>query len=331
MKAPDRNVYYPQINLLRGIAAFMVVIYHFTNHVDGAKGYFLDESNIVRQVGYYGHLGVFVFFVISGFVIPLSMFKAQYHIKSFFRYMGRRLVRLEPPYLVSLAMVLSLSLYYHLTQDKVWIWDTERTLSHLLYMAPWTGQEWYDPLYWTLALEFQFYIIIALIFPLLDHANEWIRRTTLLAFCASSALIFDDRFAIHYAPLFGLGIVCYWYLTGKEKGRETLLFALSMLVFAALRFELRMTSSMIPAALCIVYLRYDKPWSNRFGDISYSLYLTHSSLGGHVLALAAVGVSMVWLKYLIIAATAAGALIVAYYFWKWIEKPSIEMSRKIRL
>jgi peptidoglycan/LPS O-acetylase OafA/YrhL len=100
---------------------------------------------------------------------------------------------------------------------------------------------------------------------------------------------FDDRFAIHYAPLFGLGIVCYWYLTGKEKGRETLLFALSMLVFAALRFELRMTSSMIPAALCIVYLRYDKPWSNRFGDISYSLYLTHSSLGGHVLALAAVG------------------------------------------
>jgi len=331
MNQNNRDVYYPQLNLLRGLAALMVVVYHLTNHWDSVKGYFLPENDPLRRIGHYGHLGVFVFFVISGFVIPLSLYKGRYTVRSFFRFMFKRLVRLEPPYLVSICLILALSLFYHFTHGKPWAYDTERTFSHLLYLTPFTGHEWYNPIYWTLALEFQFYILMALLFPLLDHAQKWIRYSAFAAFCGSAYFFFDERFAVHYAPLFGMGIICFWYLTDRAGKWELYLGAIGMLIFAWLRLDMLIMLSMIPTVIFILYVRHDKPLSNRFGDISYSLYLTHGTVGGHILALSAIGITALWLKYTMIAISIFVCLVFAYYFWKWIEKPAITMSRKIKL
>jgi peptidoglycan/LPS O-acetylase OafA/YrhL len=51
----------------------------------------------------FGYLGVDVFFVISGFVIPYSLWGREYSLRQFPRYMIRRAVRLEPPYLASVV------------------------------------------------------------------------------------------------------------------------------------------------------------------------------------------------------------------------------------
>ena len=89
------------VEYLRGLAALSVAWFHLTNQ-------YAAGISPARISGSYGWLGVEVFFVISGFVIPLSLAKLQtrYTLRQFPQFMVRRVLRLEPPYLLSVVLVI---------------------------------------------------------------------------------------------------------------------------------------------------------------------------------------------------------------------------------
>ena len=89
------------IDQMRGLAALSVAWFHLTNTYG---------ESWVRALGAYGWLGVEVFFVISGFVIPYSIWTSRelYRLKAYPAFIAKRLMRLEPPYLLSIALVLVL-------------------------------------------------------------------------------------------------------------------------------------------------------------------------------------------------------------------------------
>src|SRR3954470_23823868 len=72
----------PVLDPLRGIAALAVTWFHFTN---GRPGYL--PSGLLKSSGSFGWLGVEVFFVISGFVIPYALWGAGYRIERLGRFM----------------------------------------------------------------------------------------------------------------------------------------------------------------------------------------------------------------------------------------------------
>ncbi len=82
---------------MRGVAAVMVMWFHFT---------FALPDGVLRASGLYGYLGVEVFFVISGFIIPYSMDRPYRFAKDGLAFIGRRILRLEPPYLMSVLLIL---------------------------------------------------------------------------------------------------------------------------------------------------------------------------------------------------------------------------------
>src|SRR6266851_6024651 len=84
------------VETLRGLAALSVTSFQLTN------AYSLDWA---RYSGFHGWLGVQMFFVISGFIIPYSLHRSQYKTQYFPRFLLLWLVHLEPPYLVSVALV----------------------------------------------------------------------------------------------------------------------------------------------------------------------------------------------------------------------------------
>src|SRR5262245_16881681 len=95
------------LDFLRGLASLAVCWFHLTHfhyNVPDRHGYAL-----LRKTGAYGWLGVEVFFVISGFVIPSSLYRARYRIRDFFTYLARRIVRLDPPYLAAIAVMLAMA------------------------------------------------------------------------------------------------------------------------------------------------------------------------------------------------------------------------------
>jgi len=78
------------IDVLRGIASLAVCWFHLTNSY--------AQGSVAQLSGQYGWLGVEVFFVLSGFIIPHAMYSSNYELRSGWKiYIAKRLLRLDPP------------------------------------------------------------------------------------------------------------------------------------------------------------------------------------------------------------------------------------------
>ncbi len=123
----------PVLDSLRAIAAIAVCFFHF---VVGPINFVKDET-ILNFFGY-GKYGVQLFFVISGFIIPWSLSFKKYEIKSFFKFLIKRLVRLEPPYLFSIFLVLLLYVlrYYLLNDFDSRSFSVKQVMLHIGYLIP---------------------------------------------------------------------------------------------------------------------------------------------------------------------------------------------------
>ena len=85
-----------ELDALRGIAAFSVVLFHYTARYDSIYGH----SNRLLFKFNYGHLGVNLFFIISGFVIFMTLDRT----KSVIDFVVARFSRLYPAYWTALAL-----------------------------------------------------------------------------------------------------------------------------------------------------------------------------------------------------------------------------------
>ena len=135
-------------------------------------------TSFLAPVGAYGWLGVEVFFVISGFIVPYAMLRAGYTLSAWPTFMVKRLVRLEPPYLVSIVVVMLLGIASTMApgfQGPPIDWTPAQIAGHLGYLNTFLGLPWLNPVYWSLAIEFQFYVLIGLAMPALVAAPPIVR------------------------------------------------------------------------------------------------------------------------------------------------------------
>ena len=81
----------------------MVAIYHASHYANAIRGDAAFEGwNVL------GLYGVSVFFVISGFVIPYSLYRGGYRLPQYGKFVLKRIIRLDPPYLVTIILILAL-------------------------------------------------------------------------------------------------------------------------------------------------------------------------------------------------------------------------------
>lgn len=318
------------IDYLRGLASLAVAWFHLTN------GYAPDS--IVRLSGAYGWAGVDCFFVISGFVIPYFLMKGVdgYTIKHFPRFMGKRLLRLEPTYLVSIVLVIVLAYLSALApgfRGDDPNFSSGQVLSHLLYLTPVFDQDWIQPVYWTLAYEFVFYIAIGLIFPFIAGERSTLRLLILTAVLwgVIGAGLLDARWA-----LFVIGIaLCKAMFDHLDWRLAVSLIGISALLLAA---DGQAVSGLVGTATALVI------WGGRrlqagailgsalggLGAISYSLYLIHVPIGGRVVNLGKRFIDEVAIQEFVLSALALAASITcAFVLYRLVELPSHWWSRRI--
>src|SRR5688500_10025543 len=205
------------LDFLRGVASLAVCWFHLTTFTYASPdgGFY----SALRLTGAYGWLGVEAFFVISGFVIPYSLHRAGYRLGSYPASILKRLVRLDPPYVVSVGLVLALAFGYAFLKGQAPEVEGEpigwaRVMLHLGYANIFFGYEWLNPSFWTLAIEFQYYLLVGLAYPLLVAENRWLRRAA-FACCAALSLLAGrelvggvtpySNFIVRFVPLFLLG------------------------------------------------------------------------------------------------------------------------------
>ncbi len=316
------------IDLLRGIASLMVVFFHFTEY--------LPDTNFLKFISQNGWLGVQVFFVISGFIIPYSLYQSKYKIKNFFAFVAKRCIRIEPPYLITLLLIIInlvvFNWYWNHTESLNW----SQALLHIFYLPQFFGYQWYNPIFWTLAQEFQFYIAMALFFPLLNSSKKWIKYMVILAFILPFFIFQDGRLITNNTSLFLMGIITFLYFTKQFNLLEFLVFIvanITYMYFFQFNDNYNVTIITTLTVLAILFLKSDTKIGTFGGKISYSLYLTHGLIGGNFLLFTInrnfVGNSEI-IKTILVFIAIGMSVVFAYFFYKWIEKPSQALSKKIK-
>lgn len=321
------------IDALRGFAGLSVMCHHFVSrgslYGDGA-----EIPHVLQPFAHYGHMGVPIFFVISGFVLPLSLATGGYAFRDAPRFIAKRLIRLEPVYLVSLVATLVLwwaashtSHFRGPPFDPTW----GRIASHVAYLTALLGYPWLAPVYWTLGLEFQFYLLMALLFPLLDRGGAWSRTPLLLGLMALDRLDVPESIFASWGSLFAVGIAtfyvrdrqrCHWLdvvtgLLGFGMIAADHGYAVSLAALASVAMIL--TDCMCPLA--------PLTW---IGSISYSLYLFHWIIGQKIINIGGRCAQNDVQRMLWFMAGILGSLAVSWVMWRYIEHPCQRLASRIR-
>jgi peptidoglycan/LPS O-acetylase OafA/YrhL len=309
------------IEAMRGVAAMAVVLFHCTWQM---------HTPWIQSIGAYGWLGVEVFFVISGFVIPYSMREAGYSINHFPRFMARRIIRLEPPYLVSILLMLLLagiSARMPGFRGQPPNYSLGQIGSHIFYLVPIFDQDWLSPVYWTLAYEFAFYVIVGLTYSMLISRN--VAWTVLFALA-----ILSVKFAItgewdYRIVTFAVGVLAMRLMCAIDRTPTWGVWSLICVSAIAAIGGVAPAIAVTLADLALVFIGHRKlgRLATVIGTISYSLYLTHVPIAGRIINFGQRFSDTPLFELGLVALAVAATIMFAVVFWWLIEYPSIRISR----
>ena len=270
------------IDALRGAAALGVVLYHAAGTLSLPAPSSVIERWTLRPVqtfASFGYVGVFLFFVISGFCIHLQWARVaaagatpQIH---FFAFWKRRVRRLYPPYLAALALYLIIAAFTsHVPLNAFFVWDIGL---HLLMLHNLDVRTVYsiNGVFWTLAIEEQLYLAYFLLLFLRTRYG-W---TLTLVCCALARVVwFVCVMLLKSAYNFELPVteaaLSHWFTWAL--GALCVEAATGLIVLPA---WCRSLWSAIGALICAVCLTYALPFGSSETLHSFSWLMLHPLWG----------------------------------------------------
>ncbi len=314
------------VNVLRGLASLFVCWFHFTN----GNSNFLDEG-LLKSSGKYGWLGVEMFFVISGFIIPYSLYRGRYKLSKFLIFAKKRLIRIYPAFFASvfiyifLHFISSLMPFY---RDESVEYGFGLILSNLTYFSELLGYSWINPVFWTLAIEIQFYIFCGVLFGLLK--NKYYALVIFLL-CISANYIFNIQgLFFRFTPLFFLGIFSFLYFCELIKIKEFVVLMLFTVITLYFVLSIPQTVAGVVAITLIFVFNSNSKVLNFLGDISYSLYLIHVPIGGRIINLGVRYADQLYEKIIFIALALFISIVFSYILYRLTELPTKKLSSSIK-
>ncbi|PYS84897.1 MAG: hypothetical protein DMF67_03220 [Acidobacteria bacterium] len=316
------------LDALRGIASFAVCWFHLTN----GNAAFLPDG-LLKTSGMYGWVGVEVFFVISGFVIPYALHRSNYKLKNYGRFVLKRVVRLDPPYLAAIAITVMLNYLssalpgYRGEQFQL---SLTQLILHLGYMNVFFGYPWLNVAFWTLAIEFQYYLLAGLLFPLCASQDKKLIIPLLVCAGVLPFVFPSPSFIFHYEFLFLLGVVTFQYKINvwSRAAYLSLLFTLGIGTFYTLGGLVTVVGTLTAFAIAFIEIR--NKVLGFLGTISYSLYLLHGPVGGRVINLGVRYSHSVGGKIIALIIATGVSIAAAYLLYRLVESPSQVWSSAIR-
>lgn len=342
---------------VRGIAVLLV----FLSHTSGRDQAAFPSLNFAGV----GHIGVYLFFVLSGFLLALGLFRISIDRDAIRAFFLRRAFRIIPLYLVVLAGVFS------------WQLLAGRVAARYLHVGDgWTGLLQHllmyrgDGVFWTIVVEMQFYLLLPMIVWGLIHY----RRSgviVLLVVAIINEMLYAAYFLVPQLP----NPIVYLSPNYREHGTFVGVFASGVLAAYAAHFHqasiLRWQRWLNPLALALFltvlcatlimvswhFLGYMRPyyglrfWSLLYGA-SFALFLLSVHLGNPMTGWLDSALLRIWgilgfsvylLHMLVIAVvnqttlppsvklavSTLLVLVVAKLSYACIERPFMEMSYRL--
>jgi len=327
-----------------------VVFYHYCFYFgvdDAARGN--RPWPELAAMARYGHLGVQLFFMISGFLVLQSALSKD--VAGFLR---ARVVRLYPAFLVCCTITYAavafipgephalVNYLYNLTM-----------LNGLVDSFRGVPPDYLDGSYWTLALEWKFYLLIAILIAL--RQLRYIERA-LWGWAAASvvACFHSSPWLVDYAltPWSAYFIAGAAFFRGHSRGWTAPRVVLVMAAFVlclihtgeqneqltaahGTHFSMAVSLGIVTAGFALFAALSARPLRIGFlqprlvvllGALSYPVYLLHFRLG-------AAQVRLLWSRIdpvMLLVAMVAAVVIVAYIVHAGVERPAWRILRRRR-
>jgi peptidoglycan/LPS O-acetylase OafA/YrhL len=359
----------PEIDGFRFFAIATVVLYHLNTHfyrstesITAAK----PDVNLIIEVLGRGGLGVNVFFAISGFILALPFARHRLFNDNPVKlkdYYIRRITRIEPPYIVSLLLLLLVHLLIlHENFKSIFPNFLASTFYlHSIFFDAWSK---INPVAWSLEVEVQFYALapaLALVFRIKN--SFWRRSVIVIVIFISAAhanLNYEMIAAWHLRKslfmhlhqfLVGFLFVDY-YLTdwsGKLKQKNYLfdligLSAIGFLFLGSVPFNFA-ADLLFTCALFVLFITlfkgklfnsfFTNTWIVILGGMCYSIYLLHYALIALVMKYSMLLYFEPWgyigsyfIQLLIVVPSIT---LVCAFFFVMIERPCMDKNWPIRV
>jgi peptidoglycan/LPS O-acetylase OafA/YrhL len=338
---PDASAYFPGIQILRGVAALLVVVCHTFLQIIISYG----QSTLVGNIVTFGASGVDIFFVISGFVITNSMFGKREIQRNHF--IVNRLLRIYPIYWIVITAMLLLNAAGLFKSMDSGVLDI--ALSYLLLPVDYRVLT----ISWTLTYEIAFYLLVYFTLFLRHRRLLFVLANlvplTLLVFFSHRLGWRLDFFQRDEAMLeFGAGMVLA-YIYHQTNGRFRIPLSLGVLglcYLLASAWLLKHEPNLPPmpraltwgpaAALVVASVLHVPAMKGRVfqllrhvGDASYSIYLTHVFIiGAYHYALEHTFVA--GLNQVIpILGVLGSSVVLGLLSYRFVERPLLRALRKV--
>jgi peptidoglycan/LPS O-acetylase OafA/YrhL len=321
---------FAELDALRGIAALAVVLFHYTTRYNEIYGH--SDSLIFRFP--LGHYGVQLFFIISGFVIFMTLER----MRTGMDFVVSRFSRLYPAYWVAVALTFSVVAFAALPGRQIGLSAAAVNLSMLQTFAHIPSV---DGVYWTLAVELCFYAIMLGLFKarLLQRIESVAIVWLTLVISTSVAERYMNSFIvgpikvfliIEFANLFIAGIMFYKIRKGEA---TALTYATLSLCLIAQRFVSDWEATLVVLFCFLLFFATVKGWM-RFivirplvflGTLTYTLYLVHQNIGYAVIkGLGRFSLNSNFSVLIAIAVSLSLASAITFL----VEKPALNLIRK---
>jgi peptidoglycan/LPS O-acetylase OafA/YrhL len=339
---------YAFVDALRGIAAVLVVLFHvYSKNLLPMTGYRLPEP--FHTLFDNGNAGVYIFFVISGFVIAHSIRGERVTPRYAGWFAARRALRLDPPYWATIAAMIALTFVSNHAQHQrsLPMPSAGQVAAHLGYLQGFLGYPQIVGVFWTLCYEIQFYLalVVGVGVAQAAGASRWLVFGPLAALSLVSVIAaangwfsLTPALAVYAWPYFFLGVCVAWVHNDEQPA--WVFYAVAAVTLVIAPFAPVQTGVAVATAAAIFGVaRAGKlaAWTlgrvcQYLGRISYSLYLVHMLVGTPLVRF---GVRLFGNKAdlghtLALFGLALGASIVAaHVFHLVIERPAQRLSHRL--
>ncbi|MDC7702622.1 acyltransferase family protein [Vogesella indigofera] len=342
MSQQQQHIRFDFADGLRGLAMLAVVLFHYTQifwqrrdrigevmHLPPLDGY--HDASFVLPFNL-GAVGVGLFLLISGLLIPLSLTRMGAA-----RFAVSRLFRIYPTYWAGLALTVGALWLASRLPDGEFDVSPADVLGHAsIAFQDWLGGRNIDPVMWTLKVELWFYAMLGAAFALTGRRIKWAiwLLLPLIGWLCRFAEPNNFQTIVCYFPLMFAGCWLYFYQTGQAGKWETVLHFLAMLglfVWVSNWGSVELYASYgIGVALFVAGALWPRlvaaPLLTRVAGVSYAWYVCHSVAGYAILfALAQYGTP--W--WLMVAIALAATWYMALAINRFVELPTQKIGKRL--
>ncbi|MET0179489.1 MAG: acyltransferase [Novosphingobium sp.] len=318
------------IQVLRGIAASWVVLCHASEagHIDSLKASLPQWfDHVLFEMG---HMGVAIFFALSGFVVAHSIHGDNVTPSYLGRFALRRSIRLDPPYWAAIAFAISLAIVSAKVKGETFVSPSAgQTLAHLTYTQTLLGYEQINLVFWTLCYEVQFYLVLVSA-ALVRHRGSQIVLFAMALIWGMQLAPSPPGLFLGFWHTFFLGVLAYWSDESRTALIGLALLSIGLIASApdTFTFVAMLTAWFLWGMRRQGLMHLGSPPLLWLGAISYSLYLVHNPVTG---AVSFVVRKMELPEPAMLPLIVVGCLAVAGGMWFAIERPFQTLARRIRL